>query len=230
MIRKKRCSRCGKLIDKSFDYCPYCGAEQKKEKSDNLLDSINDAVDNPNSLDMDIFSKMFTGNFGKIVNNLARQIEKQMSEMDKHIERKPKSNEPFSGISISINTQTGKQPKIDVKSFGKNKLIKVPTANKNKLGGVGKTVIEQKFEQKASVLPRQEATSQVKRLSNKIIYEIDLPGVKSKKDIMIRSLSHSIEVKAVAKDKVYFKLIPISLPIISYDLSEGKLTLSLKPE
>jgi hypothetical protein len=67
-------------------------------------------------------------------------------------------------------------------------------------------------------------------LTNKIVYEIDLPGVTNVKDVIINRLENSIEVKAFAKDKAYFKLIPLSLPIERYHLKEGKLVLELKPE
>jgi len=229
-MRKKRCPRCGKLIDKGFKYCPYCGAEQERKEPDNVLDSINDdALDFNNDINNDIFSRMFSGGLGGIIGNLARQIERQMSEFDKHLEKKKES--PVNGISISIHTQPGKQPRIDVKSSGNN-IVKTNIVKANDRGArmVKNEKIIREFEKKAGSLPKQEAKSQVKRFSNKIIYEIDLPDVKSKKDIIVRRLPNSIEVKAVSKDKAYFKLIPISLPILGYDLREGKFILSLRPE
>ena len=81
---------------------------------------------------------------------------------------------------------------------------------------------------KRSKLPKHEPSANVRRLTDKIVYEIDVPGVK-KEDIMITKLHNSIEIKAFAKDKAYFKLIPISLPIIKSELKNGKLILELKP-
>ncbi|MEM2768548.1 MAG: hypothetical protein QXL50_01315, partial [Candidatus Pacearchaeota archaeon] len=72
-------------------------------------------------------------------------------------------------------------------------------------------------------LPREEAKYKIKRLGNVIIYEINLPGVKSLDDIEIKKLENSIEIKAIGKDKVYFKLIPINLPIYKYELKKDKL-------
>jgi hypothetical protein len=40
-------------------------------------------------------------------------------------------------------------------------------------------------------------------------------------------LENSIEVKAFAKDKAYYKFLPVSLPLLKYDLANGRLTLEL---
>jgi hypothetical protein len=66
-------------------------------------------------------------------------------------------------------------------------------------------------------------------MTNKIIYEVDLPGVKNEKDIIITKLENSIEIKAFTKDTAYLKLIPISLPIKNYFLEKNKLILELTP-
>ena len=46
----------------------------------------------------------------------------------------------------------------------------------------------------------------------------------------INKLNNSIEVKAFSDNNVYFKLIPVSLPIERYYLKEGKLVIELKPQ
>ena len=75
---------------------------------------------------------------------------------------------------------------------------------------------------------KKEPKTNVKRLSNTVIYEINMPGVKSLDDISIVKLENSIEIKAVAKDKAYFKLIPVNLAILDYELERGKLILELE--
>ena len=42
-------------------------------------------------------------------------------------------------------------------------------------------------------------------------------------------LENSIEIKALAKDKAYFKLIPISLPIKDYIIEDERLIIELIP-
>ena len=55
-----------------------------------------------------------------------------------------------------------------------------------------------------------------------------MPGVKSIKEISIRKLEKSIEIRAVSKDKAYSKIIPVNLPILDYELEKGKLILELE--
>ena len=80
---------------------------------------------------------------------------------------------------------------------------------------------------KFAQLPKQEPKTNIRRLSDKVIYEIEIPEVKSSKDISIIQLESSIEIKAIGKKHAYLKRIPINLPIINYIFSKEKLTLEL---
>jgi BMFP domain-containing protein YqiC len=184
---KKKCKKCGKEIERNFVYCPYCGYRQKEP--DGLLDEIEE-------FSMPIPFGFF--NFDKIFKDLMRQIDEQMREIDKQI--KPQMNR---GISIKISFD-GETPKINIEKIGKEK--KKELEDKKILKEIPE--IEK--------LPREEAKTKIKRLRDFIIYEIDLPGIKSIDDVEIKKLENSIEIKAIGKDKVYFKLIPISLPIVKY--------------
>ena len=81
-------------------------------------------------------------------------------------------------------------------------------------------------EEKLRSLPKIEPSTLVRRLSNKVIYEIDLPGAK-KEDVMISKFKESIEIKAFTKDKIFIKIIPVGLPILRYYINNGKLSLEL---
>lgn len=87
----------------------------------------------------------------------------------------------------------------------------------------------EKEQEKISKLPREEPMTRVRRFTNKIVYEIELPGVNDEKKVFINRLQNSIEIKAFAKDKAYFKLIPVSFPIKSWKFSKGRLVLNLLP-
>lgn len=54
-----------------------------------------------------------------------------------------------------------------------------------------------------------EPRTKITKVSEGIKYVLVVPGVKNPKDIKIRQLEESIEIKAYAKDKAYFKVIPI---------------------
>ena len=68
----------------------------------------------------------------------------------------------------------------------------------------------------------------MKRIGNKIIYEVEVPGVDNIDNVMINQLETSIEIKALTKNKVYHKTLNLNLPILSYGLNDGNLVLELQ--
>lgn len=247
----KKCDRCGNKIGKDFGFCPYCGTQLRdieKDKKDYGFLGKDDFMNFPGQ---NLGVKMPFG-FGMLFNSLLKEVDKQFKDLDKQtgeetgkIKTGAKIDEkrlriPFNragGISISIATETGKSPLIKVKSFSNapefvNIEKEIARSAPEKTGKIYRKRIDISEEQarKLSKLPREEAETKVRRLSNKIIYEINLPGVKSIKDVMINKLENSIEIKAFAKDRVFFKLLPISLPVIRHKLEGEKLILELRPE
>lgn len=221
--RKITCAQCGTRIERGFGYCPFCGAKIEKKKSSGWLDEPLD------------FSELGTRlPFG----SLFKEIDKHLREFDqtllpKKIEKSEKKERPFvrsGGISISISS-TGGEPIIRVKpigfGFGKP-MLKEAEAREISIKPPTKRLSKQQ-EEKLAKLPQTEPSTKVRRLTDKIIYEIDLPGVQEK-DIIVNKLQNSIEIKAFTKDKAFFKLIPIALPILRHRLEKGKLILELKPE
>ena len=77
-------------------------------------------------------------------------------------------------------------------------------------------------------LPRKEPKTKMKRLGEKLIYEISVPGVEDIEDILINQLENSIEIKAISKNKVYSKNLNLNLPILRYSLNKGNLILELQ--
>lgn len=67
----------------------------------------------------------------------------------------------------------------------------------------------------------------VKRLAREMIMTIPLPGVKSGADIELNRLEDSVEVRAFAGDKGYFKIlnIPKNHRLVEKSLTDGKLNL-----
>ncbi len=197
-------------------FCPYCGIDIEKEKEKKNFGFLgrNDEFVSGFNLDMPF-------GFGKIFNSLLKQIEEQFRELDKEMEKKPDTKFKSGGISISISTDSG-EPKIKINQFSPKKKPNEKTERKRLRKEMSKLNAK-----KLEKLPKKEPETSVRRLSDKIIYEISLPGVKSLKDITINELENSIEIKAVAKDKVYFKLLPVSLPIRNYRLRSNKLILEL---
>lgn len=226
--KKKKCPKCNSKINKDFDFCPYCGNRFNDLKNGDWGILGKNDLFNMNDSFSDLKLPM---GFNTLFNALVKNLDKEFQKIDKELGEKrtnqtsKNNNVRSGGISISISSTPGKNPKIDVRSFGN-----MPEFNE-KEKKIKKSFRKKEFSEdnlkKLSKLPKQEPSTQIKRLSNKLIYEIDVPGVKSIKDISIIQLENSIEIKAIGKDKAYFKLIPLSYPIVSEKLSNGKLVLEL---
>ena len=222
----KICKRCGKKLDKGYSFCPYCGFSFKEQ------DEKNYGMLGRDDIDFSGMGMKMPFGFNKIFSSLLKQIDKQFQQLDKEIgkdSKKPgiKPGIKSKGFSISISSGTGKEPEIKVSGFGPGvKVIRKPISEKP--ARIRKSFISDEKAKKLAKLPRQEAETQVRRLSSKIIYEISMPGVRSIKDVIINKLENSIEIKAFSKDKVYVKLIPLNLPILDYQLKKEKLILELK--
>jgi len=230
---KKKCPRCSKKISKDHSFCPYCGTSTKDrgaEQRDYGL--IGRQRDMPDLRDLGI--KMPFG-FNTIFNTLLKQVDKQFKELDKQIGKdieNPEMKKPqikSNAISISISNATGEKPEIKISGHGPEfEIIKHQIKPEQKPVKIKTPEISEEKARKLSKLPKKEAETTVRRLSNKVMYEIKLPGVKNKEDIIIHKLENSIEIKAFSKDKAYFKLIPVSLPILQYKLQKETLILELQ--
>ena len=75
----------------------------------------------------------------------------------------------------------------------------------------------------------EEPKTCVRRLGDNIVVEVKLPDVKDEGDIEVKSLENSIEVKAMAGDKAYFKILtkPPQTGILRKSFKKGILYLEL---
>lgn len=231
MFKKKKCGSCGESIGKNYNFCPYCRISIKE---------VSEAEDwgmlGKNDMDFLEGIKMPLG-FNTIFNSLLKNLNKQFAQIDGEFldqnsrksfkpVRNPENKIRKSGISIKISTSQGRPPEIKIQSFGNLK-----NENQEKLAEENVQPLLKKFTEKEAKrflsLPRKEPSTEIRRLANKVIYEIKIPGVKSLEDVSISQLENSIEIKALTKMKAYSKIIPINLPIKKYNLSKGKLILEL---
>ena len=203
---KKRCSNCDKKIERSFRFCPWCGKHTKNIKQedygmlgfDDNLD--NNAVQNPFS--------MFGGGLGGMLNQLTKQLTRELQNLnlDQENEGLPKG--------IEIRFSSGKPI---------NRVIKQPT----KVQEIKEDVSEQEKERRKG-LPIESADSKIRRLPEGLVYEIEAPGIRTKKDVSIMRMENSIEIKAYSKDKCYIKTIPLNVDVFKYGVKEGKVLIQIK--
>jgi len=207
---KKKCKKCGEKVNSKHRFCSNCGTHLKKASQEDwgMLGKNDFQEQDPLSNSL---LDGFTGNmFNKMIGSAMKMLEKEMKKEMSRENMQPKTN-----VRLMIN---GKE--IDLKNVNQPKKIE----KKEKL----LDDFSKKSLKRFSELPKKEPKTNVKRFSNTVIYEINIPGVKSLEDLSIVKLENSIEIKAVAKDKAYFKLIPVNLPILDYELERGKLILELE--
>ena len=211
MFSKKSCKKCGEKISSKHNFCPECGnpLKQRNKKDYGMLGK------NDNIFEEGNMQNFFGGGImNKMLNSAMKMLEKEMQKDMKDL------NSPRTNFELFINGKRISPDKIKVtkkpiqKKEIKKQKINIPLSNENK--------------EKFLKLPKKEPTTSIKRLSNKIIYELNIPEVKSIEDISIVQLQNSIEVKGVAKKTAYEKIISIGLPISNYELQKGKLILELQ--
>jgi len=217
MFNRKICGKCGRNLRSAFDFCPYCGNALEKRNADWGMLGKNDfepglGNQNPSS------GNGFSG-FNMIFNSLLRNLEKQMRESNK---KGALPEDPRGGINISIST-FGNMPSMNMgpaKNEGNGK--KQEEMKKFFFNNFNSEKLK-----KYSKLPKAEPRTMLRRISNKVFYEVELPGVKTAKDVSIVHLENSMELKAVSDKKAYKKTIPMNFPILDYKISDGKLVLEM---
>ncbi|MBI3623376.1 hypothetical protein HY212_04850 [Candidatus Pacearchaeota archaeon] len=216
MFNKIKCSKCGEKISGKFDFCPYCGLAVGSEDEDWGLLGKNDYMNMKNA---NPFQNTMLGGFSgnmlnKMLSGAMKMLEKEMQKEMKNSKEMPMPSNTNFELYINGKRISPSNIKITKKENSQPKKSQISQFSQENI-------------KKFSDLPKLEPLTNVRRLSNKVIYEIDVPGVKSMEDISVSKLENSIEIKAVGKDKAYKKLIPINLPVKAYKLDKDKLILEL---
>ncbi len=252
-VKYEFCPYCGTSREESI----YHG-EQKKSRDDvfdkqinNLTKELSQGFGMPmiNSFPF----KMLVKKLSKDIEKQFREMDRDMSriqlpqaQQSSHIkipQNAKKSSKPIiqdgkkvgdvqefnfpGGHGFSIQIQMGGSPQ-NITLNGGNGENEDSSEDRAKKINLPKSRISETRAHALSKLPRHEPETKIRRLTDKLVYEISMPGVKNEKDIAINKLQNSIEIKAFSKDKAYFKLIPLAFPIKSWKLDHERLVLELK--
>ena len=199
----KKCKRCGDKIKEDYNFCPACGVSFKSENMKRNWGILGNGEGG--------FENNFQGFGGGF---LDRMIGSTLKLLESELNSGVRGQNNFSdNLRISIN--------------GKPVLMNKPssTISKKSLDLFSKKEFPKNKQEKLSKLPRVEPSVNIKRFSDKIVYEFAFLGVKSFEDVLLRKLESGIEIKAIAKDKVYVKTIIVKTPLINYSFSKGILSL-----
>ncbi len=231
------CHRCGKKVDEHWDFCPSCGAKVMRPVK----------FERPSPL---FSSDTIFSSFKKQLDEMNRLMSMDMKNMEKDFEVFDLKNgsEPKikrNGFSVSIRSGTGRKPQVNIKTFGdvdKKKLqeelsrrfgIKLQNMPEKTVAIKAELPAEKMQGSKIKEMPKitEEPKTDIKRLPDKIIIETNLPDVESEDDIIIHTLPESIELKAIGKKKMYFKImqIPKGWQLTSKTFKDSKLKLEFMP-
>lgn len=224
MFNNSTCPKCKKSLKKDFEFCPYCGTSQNSNNSWGMLgkNDISEVKENPLS---QLMPGLTGGILNKMLGNAMKMIERELQKEtqlgeEKRINIKPNTTLQFyiNGKKIDIGNQINPSGQLNTQK----KPVKKQT----------KKVISKEFTSKINEkflsLPKEEPETTIRRLSDRIIYEIDIPGVKKVENISIRNLEKSIEIRALSKDKAYYKIILMDLPLVKYSIEKETLILELE--
>jgi HSP20 family molecular chaperone IbpA len=215
-----RCRKCGAEVDEKWDFCPRCGSRLRGD------------------LFTDVFSRM-----EKELKGMDRMFERDFEVFDlSPFFRKPTKGR---GFSIKITRGSGEKPKVSVKTFGDVNRKEIEEEAKkmgfrDRLDLLKPQIRETERHEKPGVKEGEELSitgaktteepkTHVKRIGNKILVEVELPAVRNQKDIQVKTLENSIEIKARSGDKAYFKILtkPPQTGVVSKSFRNGILHLEL---
>ena len=198
------CRRCGKNIEKGWRYCPNCGSVTEKPGK---------------SLFDEIFSR-FRKEF-RSMDSAFDKVDKEFEVLDLSPFIRQPGGPKGKGFTIKITRRNNQQPKVDVRTFGNVDRAAVRRDVAQGMHSMGMKPSSRaqlpkparegspskfKHDEKPAKIMEEPRTS-VKSLGTKLLVEMDMDDVKSQDDIDVKELESSVEVRARAGDKAYFKII-----------------------
>lgn len=226
MFREK-CTGCGKKVSKSYEFCPHCGKNIIGLSSKSNFDSEK----NYGLLGQDDGEEEFKLPFGlnMMLKPLMKELGKQMSLLDKELRREQGAGNKVNSASPRFSIHVGMPGRklIRVNSFGpgmnmgqvaqqaRPPEVKLPKFSPDALRKIGK-------------LKKKEPETNVRRLADRIIYEIELPGVESLASVNLSNLETGLEIKAFSNKNIFVKNFEMKLPLMNYFFDSGKLILEFE--
>jgi len=231
-----KCPRCGTKMEKGWNYCPRCGYRPGIGIFAQTFDEI--------------FPR-----FMKQMEEMNKQLEKEFEAFDisPFFKIKPgevKFSKPVKkGFSIRIFQRNNEKPKVFVKTFGNVNRERIQKEIQEQFGQRVRTGPSMYEKHKTRILfpslrkPKEpkpehkiklkmpevteEPRTEVRSLGSRVVVDIELPGVESMAMVDVKELESSVEIKAVAKDKAYFKILtkPAQSRLIRKDFKKGRLHL-----
>ena len=201
-------------IEGKYNFCPYCGlsfADPRRDREDFGLLGKEDIPDMNEDGGFPVQGMGFTDKlvgtlFNSLMKNLDKQIRNQMLNTKDDFPGAEIRGFP-NGVKIKISGPFPMQPRRRQKR--QEETQKVGEAQLRRM----------------SELPREKAKAHVKRIGDKVVYELSAQGITSIEDVFVSKVETGYEVKAIGEKKVYVNSIPINLPLMKYSIIKDKLLL-----
>ncbi|MEK6889495.1 MAG: hypothetical protein AABW80_05305 [Nanoarchaeota archaeon] len=191
---KIECMECSSKVDKSYSFCPHCGFSLKDEEQE--LKDLGLLGNSDAFKEENVFSSM--GISEKFISSIMQSLMK------------------------NLDTQV-KSDNTEIQNFPNGIKIKIGLPQKKKENKAHKREITEEQLNRMSKLPRKEAKTNLRRLSDKVVYELSAPGIQSVEDVFVSKLESGYEIKALGKTKVYVTSLPVSLPLKKYSITDKKI-------
>jgi hypothetical protein len=140
-------------------------------------------------------------------------------------------NSIMNSLVKSLGNQFNNMDSQNIKSSPRGIQIRFgapPNKSQQKKKEVIEKVITQEQIKRMSKLPRSEAKTNVRRFSDKVVYDLKASGIEDVKDIFVSKLENGYEIKAIGKNKVYVNSIPVNLPLKKYSLSKAGMSVEFE--
>jgi hypothetical protein len=203
------CPKCKSEINVQYSYCPYCGlhlVNPEKELKEFGMLGKNDIADaemirHAFATNLGIADKLI----GTLVNSLFRNLDVQVREI--------RETQNLEATEIK-NTPTGVKIRIGMPVQQRRR----PASSRD-----ARTMSDAQLARLAE-LPRTEAKTNIRRLGDKVVYDLAAQGVASVDDVFVSKTESGYEIKAIAKNKVYVNNVPVNLPLRGFSIHEKGLT------
>lgn len=163
MIRKKRCPRCEEKIKPSYEFCPACGIQIKNSEKDYGVLGKNDFI---KEQDFPLLGGFSGGIINKMMGGAIKMLEKEIRR-----EFKENAKQPATKIRLMIN---GKE--ITPMTFPQQKPEKSKEKKKIPITTLPVNFSSENLK-KFKKLNKKEPKTQVRRIGDKLTYELDIQGV-----------------------------------------------------
>lgn len=132
------------------------------------------------------------------------------------------------GFTIKISTASGMEPRVEVKTLGDVREQEIARQLQNM--GVKVNYNKAPVTRKHMKMPEEteEPKTRVVRLGKGMKVEIELPGVDGK-DIDVQEFESSVEIRALGKQKAFFKIInkPEKTSVVGKEFKNSNLVLEI---